>query len=459
MIESLDPDHEGLLPWIENRLGGCVTSCVRQGERRSGGRPAYFVDVEGTPGGSVRAYARMSRGMGSGGPFSLPAEHAVLEILHTAGIAVPEPLGLCSEPECLLLERLSGDFDYASISDDEQRDAVDRAFVSEIARMHALDVDAFESRGLRVPKTASEFALNDLSYWERMFEAGARRPVPLIRFALRWLHANVPEAPERAVLIQGDTGPGQFMFEGNRLTGIVDWEFAHLGDPMLDLAMIRGRDWYNPGADLSKWFSYYEEYAGTPIDLARLRYYYVKAMLITPLSLAGIVQNMRPAFDHAEWYAQDLSYQRGVVEALAEAMGIELTPYEPVEPPTSVRAPVFELLEHELDESIPGMVADEFQRYRVGLTRRLATYARNIDRFGAAFQAEELEEMAALLGTQPADVADGERQIEELARSTSVSLDEEESLIRYFHRHAVREERLMRGALGAGEHSSRQPIA
>ena len=61
-------------------------------------------------------------------------------------------------------------------------------------------------------------------------------------------------------------------------------------------------------------------------------------MLITPLSLTGIVQRMRPSLDHAEWYAQDVSYQRGVVEALAEAMGIPLDPFEPGDAPeTSAR--------------------------------------------------------------------------------------------------------------------------
>ena len=143
----------------------------------------------------MSVYARMSRGMGRGGPFTLAAESAVLEELHAAGIAVPEPLGLCPEPEGLLLECLRGDFDYASIEDDAQRDAIDRAFVAELAKMHALDPARFEARGLEAPRSAEEFALNDLAHWEKGFDRGAKRPVPLVRFARRWLHANVPPAP------------------------------------------------------------------------------------------------------------------------------------------------------------------------------------------------------------------------------------------------------------------------
>jgi len=456
---SIDTGYEGLIPWIEKRLGGRVVSCDRQGDRRSGGRPAFFIDVEQADGNLVGTYARMNRGLGQGGPFTLAAEHAVLEELYAAGIAVPEPLGYCSEPEGILLDRLHGRDDYSEICDEAQRNAIDRAFVAEIAKVHALDAERFEVRGFVMPRTPDEFALNDLAHWERAFDSGARSPVPLVRFARNWLHNNVPEPPERAVLIQGDTGPGQFMFDGQKLTGIIDWEFAHLADPMLDIAQIRVRDWYNPGADLKKWLAYYTEYSGTPIDLPRLRYYYVKAMLITPLALTGIVQNMHPMLDHAEWYAQDISYQRGVTEALAEAMGIELESVELPEPTATARARVFELLEQNLTDEIPEMLSDDFGRYRVGLTRRLATYARNLDRYGVVFEAQELDDMGEILGTRPTDAASGNFELESHMRSGALTDVQEEALVRFFYRHAVREERLMKGALGAGEKSTRQPIA
>ena len=47
-----------------------------------------------------------------------------------------------------------------------------------------------------------------------------------------------PVDAARTVLVQGDTGPGNFVFENGKVTGIVDWEFAHLGDPMDDWAWL-----------------------------------------------------------------------------------------------------------------------------------------------------------------------------------------------------------------------------
>ena len=169
---------------------------------------------------------------------------------------------------------------------------------------------------------------------------------------------------------------------------------------------------------------------------------------------------MPPGLDHAEWYAQDVSYQRGVVLALAEAMGLELPPYVPPTTEPSARQSIFALLEHELEEAIPEMVTDDFHAYRIGLTRRLATYARNIERDGAAFEAAEREELGELLGARPATLAEGHADLEALVvQSESLSDAHAERLVRHFHRHAIREERLMRGALGAGEHAAPQSIA
>ena len=56
----------------------------------------------------------------------------------------------------------------------------------------------------------------------------ARLPVDsstvLGAFGRRWLLNHVPRAVERTVLLQGDTGPGNFMFENHRVTAVVYWE-------------------------------------------------------------------------------------------------------------------------------------------------------------------------------------------------------------------------------------------
>lgn len=453
----MDAAYAGLIPWVEATIGGRVTACERQGDRRSGGRPAFFIDVENNA-DTQRFYARMSRGLGVQSPvFTLARECAVLEELWQAGIAVPQPHGVCPEPEGLLLERLRGDDDYSLIDDDAQRDAIDRDFLGQIAKMHALDTERFERRGLVRPVTAEEFALDDLSIWEAGFDRAAKRPVPLVRFARQWLRRNVPQAPDRAVLLQGDTGPGQFMFEAGRVTGIVDWEFAHLGDAMAELAYVRGRDFYNPGADMQKWLSLYAELAGTRIDLPRLRYYTVKALLITPLALAGIVQRMHASMDHAEWYAQDLGYKRATIEAIAEAIGLELASVELPDPaPTEHDELLAMLVDNLRSEQMPE-TPDPWRRHRLAMAVRLGEYARNAMRAGPAFREVELDDLGALLGRRPGSVDEGTDAVDAAIADSGPERDAE--LVAYLHRRAVREEALMRGALGAGEGARLQPIA
>jgi aminoglycoside phosphotransferase (APT) family kinase protein len=380
----------------------------------------------------------------------------VLGELHRSGVLVPRVYGLCPDLKGILMERLPGDFDYSALEDPERRRVLGDRFVAELAKLHALDVAPFAGLGLPIPTTDEDFALADLGRWERAYRESAREPVPLAAFACRWLRRNVPPAPARPSLLQGDTGPGQFMFEGDRLTGIIDWEFAHVGDAMLDLAQIRCRDFYNPGADLREWFRRYAELVGAPIDRAKLRYYTVKAMLITPLALAGVVQRLGPRMDHAEWIAQDVAYRRATVEALAEAIGVRL---EPPSLPDAAPAPwahLFDLLEADLrGEQLPAQ-GDGFLRYRLGLDLRLLRILRNADRRGRELAAQELDDMARLLGARPASVAEGQRALDALVAAAGPRRDEE--LVRYFHRHALREEALVQGALGAGEGARLAPL-
>ena len=74
-----------------------------------------------------------------------------------------------------------------------------------------------------------------------MLDTWVPEPDPLVLYAQGWLRANAPKQVQRTVLVQGDTGPGNFLAEDGRVTGIVDWEFAHVGDPMADLAWLEYR--------------------------------------------------------------------------------------------------------------------------------------------------------------------------------------------------------------------------
>jgi aminoglycoside phosphotransferase (APT) family kinase protein len=445
-----DADFARFTSWAERTLGGQVVRAERQGERRSGGRPAWFLDVA-RGGETLACYARMDRGAEQliSRMFTLEREHRVLCALNAAGARVPRVYGYCADPAGILLERVAGEFDYTKLAPSPARDALDDDFLRELVRIHQLDAARFVAAGIEAPANAESCALHDLALWERAYRRALKRPVPIVEFATRWLRRNSPAPPERLALVQGDTGPGQFLFAGSRVTAIIDWEFAHLSDPVLDLAQIRTRDFYNPGIDLARWLARYEDLSGTQIERAKLAYYTVKAMLITPLALAGVVQNMHPRTDHAEWYAQDVCYKRATAEALCEAIGVAAEP--PRLPPAleTERAPIFALLEENLrGEHRPG-APDDYARYRLDLALRLATHLCNADAFGAALDAQERDELGALTGARPRTLAEGDAALERFIRTNDGAADAR--LAAYLYRRAVREEALWRGALGAGE--------
>jgi len=452
-----DPEFQPFLDWAEKVVGGRVVRCERQGERRSGGRPAYFIDFE-RDGTEIKTYARMDRGEGQliGKAFGLDREYQILVGLRDQKIRVPVVHGFCESPGGILMDNVAGDFDYTALKAGPTRDALDRDFLEELDRLHRIDASYWQKIGLVRPETPEEIALADLSIWERTYHRALKRPVPLVEFATRWLHRNVPSAPARIALVQGDTGPGQFIFNGASLTAIIDWEFAHLGDPILDLAQIRTRDFYNPGGDMTAWMQTYADITGVPIDVERLSYYTVKAMLITPLALAGVCQNMVPQTDHAEWYSQDVTYKRAAAEALGEAVGVELRDPERIEATDSEATEIFELLDQNLRDEHRPAAPDGYAKYRIDLALRLSTYLRNVQSAGIALDRQEAEDRASLLGARvDSDAASGTRLLERIGASDP---KDDESIVAYLYRRSVREEALWRGALGVGEGAKLQPL-
>ncbi len=454
---SADDSIQPLLDWAEETLSARVVSCERQGERRSGGRPAWFIELERGD-ERIRTYARMDRGDGQliGKAFGLDREYRLLVGLNEQGIRVPAVHGLCEAPRGILMECVDGEFDYSALPPGAERDALDQDFLEELVRLHQIDAGYWAGLGIFVPRTREEIALSDLALWERTYRAALRTPVPLVEFATRWLRRNVPEAPERIALIQGDTGPGQFIFEGSKLRAIIDWEFAHLADPVLDLAQIRTRDFYNPGGDMSAWMQRYAAISGAPIDEGRLRYYTVKSMLITPLALAGVVQNMVPQTDHAEWYAQDVTYKRASAEALAEAIGVPLAPVALPAAKPSAASEVFDLLDQNLRDEHRPAAPDAYARYRFDLALRLTRHLRNVQELGSELAAGEAEDRAELLGAAPGSEAASEASL--LQRIEREDPDDDPALVAHLHRRSVREEAVWRGALGVGEGAKLQPV-
>jgi aminoglycoside phosphotransferase (APT) family kinase protein len=89
-------------------------------------------------------------------------------------------------------------------------------------------------------------------------------PHPVFEATFRWLEINKPESTS-ACLVHGDYRLGNIMVNENGLVAILDWELAHIGDPMEDLGWLCVRAWrfggVFPAAGLGTYDELFDAYA------------------------------------------------------------------------------------------------------------------------------------------------------------------------------------------------------
>lgn len=121
---------------------------------------------------------------------------------------------------------------------------------------------------------------HELNYWEGMIDANEISPQPIARAAIRWLRANPPPPPKRVTVVHGDYRMGNFLYRPDGIHGIVDWEMAHLGDPLEDLAwsFMEAWEWMRDGRkggiiEAEDAIRIYEEATGEPVDREALHWW------------------------------------------------------------------------------------------------------------------------------------------------------------------------------------------
>jgi aminoglycoside phosphotransferase (APT) family kinase protein len=84
----------------------------------------------------------------------------------------------------------------------------------------------------------------ELARWEAVIDEDELSPQPIIRAVIRWLRAHPPPPAQKLAVVHGDFRTGNFLYDAEgRIHAILDWEMAHLGDPLEDLAWGINRVW------------------------------------------------------------------------------------------------------------------------------------------------------------------------------------------------------------------------
>lgn len=427
---------EGTVEWIAEIGGGEITRLYRHVARRE----AWVVDVTRPDGSVLQGFLRLERvPAGPRSSTSLVRETRIIQALAQTDIPVPQVYGVNDELHCTLFERVKGRSDIDKLDDPVQQRAVMEDFIRVIARMHQLDLDALGLADAMpyIPTTPQEAALNDvdlaLEQWESFL---ATYHDPLISYGVRWLRENAPTSMARLSLVQGDTGPVNFMFDGDRVSAIIDLEWGHFGDPLEDLGNICTREFWNPSGGLDGLFHLYEQESGIPYTKFSAQYYRVQQNVRGMIPIHAISVNAHPRESLAWFLCYRFLGDRATCESLAEAAGLNVERPEMPEDDGD-KDILAEAALWSLERDVTPHVAEPFALSRLNDAAILIKIMDRKRRYGALLDAIECEEMAPLLGARPVSRTEGTAALDQLIKAGDI---DDDAVIAYLLRRAYRDE-------------------
>ena len=441
------PDHLArAVAWVEATVGPVVAV-----EQQARWRPSLYLDVE-ADGRRQELYFRgdrpeTQRAVGDGG---IAQEHGVLRLLEDRGLPVPRLVGFCPEPEGILMERSPGRPDLSSAVDEAERRQVLDQYLAFLAELHAIAPADAAGLGLRHPDGSEQVALADLDEWERRYREQRWRPEPLIELVLRWVRTHVPDDRHEVCLLHGDAG--QFLFEDGRMTAVLDFELAALGDPLADLGALLLRDLSEPLGDLRRAMVTYQQLAGRTVDPDVVAFHAVRFGICTPMGTAGVVGLPLAMVSWPQYESWYRVVGRVALQILARREGIDLDPPDlpELDAPSTSPALGARWLVEALAASADGHPIDSTERFEADMARRGAVYGERALALAEEMEAADLDDAAAFLGHRPADAGECAAALEELAAEAwprSGPAGWEADLVRCLHRRALRQEHLLGPAL------------
>jgi aminoglycoside phosphotransferase (APT) family kinase protein len=255
------------------RLSGGASQETWAFDLRSGDRAAVRMVLRRAPQGSAERAA---------GNASLAAEAQLIALAAAAGVPVPTVRAVL-EPamglgEGYVMQHVPGETLGRRIVDDARlasaRAVLARQCGQALARIHRIDAD-------RLPPLRRAAAADETAHYEARHRSHAC-PRPVFELALQWLKAHRTDDPPQLCLVHGDFRNGNLVVDDGGLRAVLDWEMAHLGDPMEDLGWICVNSWRFGRHDLpvggfgprEALFAGYVDAGGT-LDAQRVHYWEV----------------------------------------------------------------------------------------------------------------------------------------------------------------------------------------
>lgn len=458
-MTDLEPE---ITAWVEAAAGGRVTS-LRQVP--AGGRTGFLVDVQ-TQEGATRELFLQRGGRGGLGSFmGFEREAEVYRALEPLGIPIPHVWGVDEQRDVFLVDRASGQAWFQAPRDPVEALDVAKDFMAHLAAWHRAGARSLELPSFGRIQTVEQHQRDQLAGIRAAFEAeDASEPIDLLaKIQIEHLLNNVPKYDGEPVLVQGDTGPGNFMYDDGRVTAIIDWELAHIGDPMDDIAWLSWRATQHGWPDFPARLGDYESASGIEVDPARVFYYRLNACarLGPGFGLADMGQESRrrrrvalaggsdASLDRTadgSGFIMNMLHRRMRLSAQADALGIELPGREVGEQAEeSSEAYLYDGVLGQL-EGIVDRVEDRVAANLAKAAARQLKYLKEAARNGALFEAHELDDLGRLLGVSQSSLEEGRSELAAVAREGRIEHDD---YLLYHWQRLIRDDHLMKAASGS----------
>jgi len=172
-------------------------------------------------------------------------EFCVLSALRPAFALCPQALHYCADESVIgapfyIVERMSGiilrrDYPPGLDATPALVRAQQTALIDTLAQLHDVDYRAVGLADLGRP---DGYVARQVRGWSERYARAQTADAPQATGVTGWLAANLPPGSRRAALIHNDFKLDNVVFDSRepaRLIGVLDWEMATIGDPLMDV--------------------------------------------------------------------------------------------------------------------------------------------------------------------------------------------------------------------------------
>lgn len=409
-------DFEGALArLIAQRIPGARS--LRSCDRLSGGanQETYRVIVETDAGARTLALRRALDGvrmqLPEAGP-GLATEARLMRAAREAGVPEPEIVYVFEERDGLgegfLMEWLDGETLGARIVRSDEfaaiRPKLARQCGEVLARIHSIDLAASGLDGQLRRKDTEPF-IRDIWQQYQLYQT----PQPMIDYTARWLLEHLPP-PSEPRLVHNDFRNGNLMISPERgVVAVLDWEMAHIGDPLRDLGWICTNSWRYGGSgvvggfgDLDDLLDGYASACGIRPDPEHVKFWIVFGSFWWAVGTLSMTQIYRIGLDRS---VERVAIGRRTSECQVDCVNLLIPGPVEIAAPGASRSPADLPRADELLASVRDFLRDDVMSATKGRINFLARVAANSAdivlrelELGPAHRAREHERLQTMLG-------------------------------------------------------------